>query len=89
MLDNMLSQLETDLRTALDTCVSGLVATARARLEGAQVALSEERARGLTEVAEERAKALAEVDARRAELWQEIVAMHREARRAEYWRIPI
>jgi hypothetical protein len=80
MFDNMLSQLETDLRTALGTCVTGLVVTARPRLESEQVALSEERARGLTEAAEERAKALAEVDARRAELRREIVAMqtHKE-----------
>jgi hypothetical protein len=76
MFDAMLSQLETDLRTALGTCVVGLVATARARLEDAHADIAKERAQGLAEVAEERAKALAEVDARRFELRFEIAAMH-------------
>jgi hypothetical protein len=73
----MLSQLETDLRTALGTCVTGLVATARARLEGTHVDVAKERSQGLVEVAEERAKALAEVDTRRAELGCEVAAMHK------------
>jgi hypothetical protein len=77
MFDAMLSQLETDLRTALGTCVVGLVATARARLDGAHADIAKERVRGLAEVAEERTKALDEVDARRAELGREIAAMHR------------
>jgi hypothetical protein len=77
MFDAMLSQLETDLRTALGTCVVGLVATTRARLEDANADIAKERSQGLAEVAEERAKALAEVDARRAELGCEIAAMHR------------
>jgi hypothetical protein len=77
----MLSQLETDLRAALGICVTGLVATARARLEGAHADVSKERAQGLAEVAEERAKALAEVDTRRVELGREVSAMqqHKEA----------
>jgi hypothetical protein len=76
MFDDLLSQLETDLRTALGTCVTGLVATARTRLEGAHADVAKERAQGLVEVAEERAKALAEVDARRADLGREVAAMH-------------
>jgi hypothetical protein len=76
MFDALLSQLETNLRAALGTCVVGLVATARARLEGAHADIAKERAQGLAEVAEERAKALAEVDARRAELGREVAAMH-------------
>jgi hypothetical protein len=76
MFDALLSQLETDLRAALGTCVAGLVATARTRLEGAHAHIAKERAQGLTEVAAERAKALAEVDARRADLGREVAAMH-------------
>jgi hypothetical protein len=76
MFDTLLDQLETDLRTALSTCVTGLVATARTRLEGAHSELVKERAKGLAEVAEERAKALAEVDARRADLGREVTTMH-------------
>jgi hypothetical protein len=81
MFDAMLSQLEMDLRTALGTCVAGLVATARARLQDAHTDLNKERAKLLVEVAEERAKALAEVDMRRAELGREIATMqkHKEA----------
>jgi N-acetylneuraminic acid mutarotase len=76
MFDAMLSQLETDLRAALGTCVTELVATTRRRLEGAHADLANERAEGLAEVAEERTKALVEVDARRAELGREVEAMH-------------
>jgi hypothetical protein len=81
MFDAMLSQLETDLRAALGICVTGLVATARARLEGAHADVTKERAQLLAEVAEERAKALAEVDTRRVELGREVSAMqqHKEA----------
>jgi hypothetical protein len=76
MFDALLSQLETDLRAALGTCVTGLVSTARARFEGAHSDVAKERAQGLVEVAEERAKALAEVDARCADLGREVAAMH-------------
>jgi hypothetical protein len=76
MFDAMLSQLETDLRVALGSCVTGLVKTARARLEGAHADLAKVRAKGLAEVVEEREKALVEVDARRAELGREVEAMH-------------
>jgi N-acetylneuraminic acid mutarotase len=62
----MLIKLESELRAALNTCVTGLIATARATLEGAQ-----------TDIAEERAKGLREVDARRAEFGREVVAMHK------------
>jgi hypothetical protein len=72
----MLSQLEMDLRAALGTCVTGLVATAREQLEGAHVNLVKVRAKLLAEVAEERTNAFAEVDARRAELQHEVAAMH-------------
>jgi hypothetical protein len=77
MFDAMLSQLETDLRAALSTCVTGLAATARVQLENAHVDVAKDRAQGLAEVAEERAKALAEADARRADLGREVAAMHK------------
>jgi hypothetical protein len=77
MFDALLSQLETDLRTALGACVTELVATARTRLEGAVADVAKERAEGLAEVAKERARGLAEVDARCADLGREIEAMHR------------
>jgi hypothetical protein len=48
----MLSQLKTDLRAALGTCVVGLVATARARLEAAHADIAKERAQGLAELVE-------------------------------------
>jgi hypothetical protein len=76
MFDALLSQLETDLHVALGTCITGLAATARTRLEDAHADVTKERARGLAEVAEERAKALADVDSRRADLGREIAAMH-------------
>jgi hypothetical protein len=76
MFDAMLSKLGTDLRTALGTCVTGLVATARMRLEGAHADVAKKRTQGLAEMAEERAKALAEVDASRADLGREVAAMH-------------
>jgi hypothetical protein len=68
--DSMLSTLEKELRASLDTCVTGMVATARTKLEAA-----------LAEVAKERAKGLAEVARERAELHREIEAMqtHKEA----------
>jgi hypothetical protein len=76
MFEALLSQLEMDLRTALGTCVAGLVATARTRLEDAHADVSKERAKGLADVALERAEAFAEVDARRADLGREVAAMH-------------
>jgi hypothetical protein len=76
MFDAFLNQLEMDLRTALGTCVTKLVATARTQLESAHADVAKERVQGLAEVAEERAKALAEVVARRAELGREVAAMH-------------
>jgi hypothetical protein len=82
MFDAMLNHLETDLRSSLGAYVAELVATARARLEGAHVDVAnyKERAQGLTEMAEECAEALAEVDARCTELGLEIAAMqsHKE-----------
>jgi hypothetical protein len=76
MFDAMLSQLETDMRAALGSCVTELVATARAQLKEALADVAKERTEGLIEVAEERTKALAEVDVKRAELGREIEAMH-------------
>jgi hypothetical protein len=77
MFDTMLSQLETDLRTALGTCVTELVATAQVRIEDAQADVAKERAQLLVEVAEKRAMALAEVDPRHAELGREVAVMHK------------
>jgi hypothetical protein len=77
MFDALLSQLETDLRTALGACVTELVATARTRLEVAVADVAKERTEGLVEVAKERAQGIAEVDARCADLGREIEAMHR------------
>jgi hypothetical protein len=77
----LLDTLEMDLRAALNTAVTGLVATARTRLEVAIAELEDERTRGLAEVADERAKGLADVDRRQRELSREIEAMqrHKEA----------
>jgi hypothetical protein len=80
-LDPTLAALEKELRSALETCIVGFVATARTRLEGALTEVAEKHAKGLAEVAEERTKGLAEVDARRSELGREVAAMqqHKEA----------
>jgi hypothetical protein len=69
LFDSLLVNLEKDLRTSLDICVTGMVATARTQLEAA-----------LAEVAKERAKGLAEVARERSELHREIAAMqtHKE-----------
>jgi hypothetical protein len=75
MFESLLDALDRELRTALNASVTGLVATARARLEDAVAEVAKERAKGLAEVAEERAKGLAEVDIRRKELSREIGAM--------------
>jgi hypothetical protein len=76
MFGSLLEALESELQAALQTAVTGLVATARTRLEDAITEVAEERAKGLAEVAEERTKGLAEVNARRAELSREVEAMH-------------
>jgi N-acetylneuraminic acid mutarotase len=70
LFDSLLYTLEKELRASLDTCVMGMVATARTQLEAT-----------LAEVAKERAKGLAEVARERAELRREIKAMqmHKEA----------
>jgi hypothetical protein len=65
-VNSVCDALERELRDALAAAVTVLVATARARLEGAMAA-----------IAEERAKSLAEVDARRRELSSEVQAMHK------------
>jgi hypothetical protein len=76
MLDAMLSQLETDLRSALDSCVTGILATTRTQLEVALAEIDRERDKGLAVVAEQRAKAVAYVSTKRIELEREIEAMH-------------
>jgi hypothetical protein len=70
MFDLLLVNLERELRASLDTCVTGMVATARAQVEAA-----------LAEVAKERAKGLAEVARERTELHREMESMqtHQEA----------
>jgi hypothetical protein len=77
MLDALLSQLETDLKSGLSTYVDDFVATARARLEDAHADVAKERTQALADVAGERAKVFAEVDARRAELGREFTAIHK------------
>jgi N-acetylneuraminic acid mutarotase len=66
MFDALLNKLETDLRTAFDESLLGLVATARTQLDGA-----------LAEVARERAKGLADVCREKEDLYREIKAMHK------------
>jgi hypothetical protein len=70
LFDSLLSKLEKELWANFDSCVTGMVATARTQLEAA-----------LAEVAKERANGLAEVARERAELHREIEAMqtHKEA----------
>jgi hypothetical protein len=65
MFDALLDDLEEELHMALSTVISGFVATARTRLEGAAA-----------EIAKERAIGLSEVDAERGKLSREIEAMH-------------
>ena len=66
MFDALLNKLETDLRNAFDEALTGLVATARTRLDGALAEVARERARGLVEVAK-----------KNADLHREITAMHK------------
>jgi hypothetical protein len=75
MFDSLLDALDSELRTALNASVTGLIAMARARLEDMVAEIAKERAKGIAEVAEERTKGLAEVDTKRGELSQEIEAM--------------
>jgi hypothetical protein len=79
----MLAALESELQAALNMAVTGLVATARTRLEDAAAELATERALGLATVAEESAKGLAEVDARRAEFHREVAAMQTHQEKQE------
>jgi hypothetical protein len=82
-IDALLDVLERELRNALTNAVTGLVATARRRLEGAVTELAKERAKGLAEVAEERATSLAEVDTRRGELAREVATMQTHQEKQE------
>jgi hypothetical protein len=81
MLDSMLSQLETDLHVALNSCVAEILSTARTQLEDAIAEIEKERSKGLAIVEEQRAKAVAFVGNKQAELQREIDAMykHQEA----------
>jgi hypothetical protein len=83
MFDAMLDVMESELRAALNMAVTGLVATARTRLEDAVAEVAKERAKGLTEVAKERAERLAEVDVRRAEFHREVAAMQTHQEKQE------
>jgi hypothetical protein len=76
MLDAMMRQLETELRSALDFCVTGILATTRTQLEVALAEIDRERVKGLAVVVEQRGKAVAYVSAKRTELQREIEAMH-------------
>jgi hypothetical protein len=77
MFDSLLDALESELQAALTTAVTGLVTTARTRLQGAVAEVAKERADDLAEVAKERAKGLAEVDGQKADLRREMHAMHK------------
>jgi hypothetical protein len=83
MFDNMLDALENELRAALSMVVTGLVVTARTRLEDAVAEVATERVKGLAEVAEERVKGLAEVDARRDKFYREVAAMQTHQEKQE------
>jgi hypothetical protein len=63
LFDSLLSKLETELLASLDTCVTGMVATARTQLEAALAEVAKERAKGLAEVARERAEPHHEIEA--------------------------
>jgi hypothetical protein len=66
MFNTILDALESELRAALNTAVTGLVATARTRLEEAVAEIAKERAKGLAEVAQERADLHREIKAMQA-----------------------
>jgi hypothetical protein len=63
MFDAILDALESELRAALNTAVTGLVATARTRLEEAVAEVAKDRTKGLAEVAQERADLHREIEA--------------------------
>jgi hypothetical protein len=54
MFDALLTKLETDLRTAFDGALAGLVVTARTQLDSALAEITGERAKGIAEVAREK-----------------------------------
>jgi DNA-binding IclR family transcriptional regulator len=68
MFESLLDALDSELRTALNESVTGLIATTRVRLEDMVAEVDTERTKGLAEVTEERTNGLAEVDARRGDL---------------------
>jgi hypothetical protein len=55
MFDALLDALESELRAAPNTAVTGLVATARTRIEEAVAEVAEKCAKGLAEIAQEKA----------------------------------
>jgi hypothetical protein len=63
MFDAILDALKKELQAALNIAVTGLVATARTRLEEAVAEVVKGRAKGLTEVAQERADLHREIEA--------------------------
>jgi hypothetical protein len=72
LLDPILAILEEELRTGFDAALTGLLATARTRLEDA-----------LAEVAKERAQGLADIDTQKADLRREVAVMHTHAEQQE------
>jgi hypothetical protein len=64
MFDSVLEALEGELRAfvtaILNAAITGLISTARSRLEGAVTDVAKERARGFAEAAEACAKGFAE-----------------------------
>ena len=71
-LDALLTAVETDLRAAIETAVSGLVAEARTQLQTVLEAAEQHKAAGM-----------AEVEAQRAALRREIAAMQQHEERHE------
>jgi hypothetical protein len=63
MFDALLDALESEPQAALNTAVTGLVATAWTQLEEAVAEFAEKRAKGLAEVAQERADLHSEIEA--------------------------
>jgi hypothetical protein len=82
-VDALLDALGQELQVALNAAVTGLVATARTRLEDAVAEIANERALGLAKPTEELAKGFAEVDARRAEFYREVAAMQKQQEKQE------
>jgi hypothetical protein len=63
MFESLLDALEGELRAALNATVTGLVASARTRLEEAVAEVAKERSKGLADIAQERAEVHREIEA--------------------------